>query len=185
MFRLCSTLRFWTGFHRTTFSSARPYLTKSTSATRTVPTSSSTPPPLTGWRKYAVEFKQKPGSHLTGTAAKTFLVLHELTAVVPLPIVYYGLTWAGLSVPVPDSLLEESNAKIRRVIKYYGWDIEPNSQAMVNMVAAYAIVKALMPLRLAARHVPVAMTPGLARIMDRALHRVRQFRHASPSGPSP
>ncbi|KAJ3359193.1 hypothetical protein GGF32_009565 [Allomyces javanicus] len=125
-----------------------------------VQTRSSTPPQLTGWRKYAAEF----------------------TAVVPLPIVYYGLTWAGLSVPVPESLLEESNAKIRRVIKYYGWNIEPDSQAMVNMVAAYAIVKTLMPLRLAAS---VTMTPGLARIMDRTMHRVRQFRRAPPSGSSP
>ncbi|KNE71372.1 hypothetical protein AMAG_15606 [Allomyces macrogynus ATCC 38327] len=113
-----------------------------------VQTSSSTPPQLTGWRKYAAKFKKKPGSH------------------------FY--------VSIID--FSQSNAEIRRVIKYYGWNIEPDSQAMVNMVAAYAIVKALMPLRLAAN---VAMTPGLARIMDRMLHRVRQFRRAPPSGSSP
>ncbi|KAL7753067.1 hypothetical protein RI367_001519 [Sorochytrium milnesiophthora] len=80
-----------------------------------------------------------------------FLLLHEVTAIVPLPIVYYTLSYTGLQLPIPESILEESNARIARVVKRYGWQVEPDSQVMVNLVTTYGIVKALMPVRLAVR----------------------------------
>ncbi|KAI9219753.1 hypothetical protein BC828DRAFT_406405 [Blastocladiella britannica] len=122
---------------------------------RSFTTAGAPPPQLKGWRKYAAQFKDKPA---------TFLILHEVTAIAPIGVFYYGIQWTGIAIPFPESLLEESNAKIQRVIKYYGWDIQPDSRVFVNLVASYAIVKMLMPVRIAAS---VAMTPAFARVIDR------------------
>ncbi|KAH8552170.1 hypothetical protein BGW37DRAFT_490901 [Umbelopsis sp. PMI_123] len=110
---------------------------------------------LRGWRKYAHQFRDKPASYVT-----SFAILHELTAVVPLPLVYYFLDYTQLNIPVPDDAITEGNRVVSKMRTKYGYEpLDPNSRAMVNMVAAYAVVKAILPLRVAAS---VAMTPFLA-----------------------
>ncbi|KAJ1561162.1 hypothetical protein HK096_005769, partial [Nowakowskiella sp. JEL0078] len=46
-----------------------------------------------GWRKYANAFRDKPGSYLIA-----FAILHEITAIVPLPLFYFLLS----SIPSVD-----------------------------------------------------------------------------------
>ncbi|KAI9364398.1 hypothetical protein DFJ73DRAFT_415489 [Zopfochytrium polystomum] len=72
------------------------------------------------WHKYAGQLRSAPASHLT-----SFLVLHELTAVVPLPIVYYALSATGAQLPLPallpDGVLDEGARRMRRVMLRFGW----------------------------------------------------------------
>ncbi|CAO3664209.1 unnamed protein product [Umbelopsis ramanniana] len=90
----------------------------------------------------------------------SFAVLHELTAIVPLPLVYYFLDYSQLNIPVPEDAITEGNRVISKMRTKYGYEpLDPNSRVMVNMVASYAVVKAILPLRIAAS---VAMTPFLA-----------------------
>ncbi|KAI9281248.1 hypothetical protein BC943DRAFT_330016 [Umbelopsis sp. AD052] len=110
---------------------------------------------LRGWRKYAHQFRDKPASYLT-----SFAILHELTAIVPLPLVYYFLDYSQLNIPVPEDAITEGNRVISKMRTKYGYEpLDPNSRVMLNMVASYAVVKAFLPLRIAAS---VAMTPFLA-----------------------
>jgi hypothetical protein len=92
---------------------------------------------LRGWRKYAHQFRDKPASYLT-----SFAVLHELTAIVPLPLVYYFLDYSQLNIPVPEDAITEGNRVISKMRTKYGYEpLDPNSRVMVNMVASYAVVK--------------------------------------------
>ncbi|KAI8332872.1 hypothetical protein BC941DRAFT_380971 [Chlamydoabsidia padenii] len=108
-----------------------------------------------GWRKYTEQFKNKPGSYIT-----TFAVLHELTAIVPFPLVYYGLSWSSIQLPVPEQAIHEGNRIVNKVRTRYGYEpLEADNRAMVNLATTYAIVKILLPLRIGAS---VAMTPFIA-----------------------
>lgn len=51
-----------------------------------------------GWRKYLHLLKERPASHLTA-----FALLHELTAILPFPLIYYPLKWFRLGeyIPIP------------------------------------------------------------------------------------
>ncbi|CAM0139067.1 hypothetical protein VKS41_003623 [Umbelopsis sp. WA50703] len=110
---------------------------------------------LRGWRKYAHQFRDKPASYIT-----SFAILHELTAIVPLPVVFYFLDYTQVSIPVPEEYIAEGNRVVSKMRTKYGYEpLDPNSRAMINMVASYAVVKALLPLRIAAS---VAMTPFMA-----------------------
>ncbi|KAI9323563.1 hypothetical protein BX666DRAFT_1846928 [Dichotomocladium elegans] len=111
---------------------------------------------LRGWRKYAHQFRDKPASYMT-----TFAILHEVTAIVPLPIVYYALEYSGMHIPLlPDTAVAEGNRIMSKVRTRYGYEpLDPNSRTMVNLATAYAVVKVLMPLRVAAS---VALTPFFA-----------------------
>ncbi|TPX73711.1 hypothetical protein CcCBS67573_g05024 [Chytriomyces confervae] len=120
--------------------------------------------------------KTSPASHLT-----SFVVLHELTALLPLPIVYYTLQTTGLRVPVSQDMLDEGTRRIDRIIARYnlggdgseggspseGRDVglgdsatRIRSETIVDMATAYAVVKLLMPVRIA---VSLALTPWFAR----------------------
>ncbi|KAJ3078517.1 hypothetical protein HK102_004437, partial [Quaeritorhiza haematococci] len=57
---------------------------------------------LRGWKKYADEFKDAPASHLM-----SFAILHELTAIIPLPIIYYILS--SLEEQVEEQQQEDNN----------------------------------------------------------------------------
>ncbi|KAI8968222.1 hypothetical protein BDF20DRAFT_803335, partial [Mycotypha africana] len=111
---------------------------------------------LTGYRKYAQQFKNKPGSYMT-----TFAILHELTAVAPFPFIYYALdSFPMLKIPFPDTIVSEGNRYMNKVRVHYGYEpLEPDNRVMMNLVTAYCIVKALLPVRIAAS---VAMTPFFA-----------------------
>src|SRR5688572_5198193 len=68
---------------------------------RKLATSSSSSPnnqteTLKGWRKHAAHFRSKPGSYII-----SFAILHELTAVIPIPLVYIFLSTTGMQIPFP------------------------------------------------------------------------------------
>ncbi|KAG0325250.1 hypothetical protein BGZ99_000905 [Dissophora globulifera] len=135
-------LRFYTS--KNTTAAAVP---SSSAATATATTVSETAqaaasPKLSKFKQYAEQFKNKPASHLIA-----FGILHEITAVVPLPIVYFTLVETGVKIPFPDQAMEEANRSVARVAKYYGWDLEgtEGAKVMLNMATSYALVKALMP----------------------------------------
>ncbi|RCH84803.1 hypothetical protein CU097_006431 [Rhizopus azygosporus] len=110
---------------------------------------------LTGYRKYAQQFKSKPGSYMTA-----FAVLHELTAIAPFPVIYYALDASSITIPFSNSLVEEGNKFINKVRVHYGYEqLEPDNKVMIHLVTTYCIVKALLPVRLAAS---AAMTPMVA-----------------------
>ncbi|CAO3569501.1 unnamed protein product [Mortierella alpina] len=114
------------------------------------PSPSPSPPPRTSsssvsgertasqFRQYAEQFKNKPASYLV-----SFGILHELTAVVPLPIVYFALAETGLKIPFPEQAMEEGNKFVGRVARYYGWNLEgaDGARVMLNMATSYAVVK--------------------------------------------
>ncbi|ORX59623.1 hypothetical protein DM01DRAFT_1333087 [Hesseltinella vesiculosa] len=117
-------------------------LTTSTTATR-------------GWKKYVHQFKDKPASYIT-----SFAILHELTAIAPFPFIYYALSWSDIKVPVPEQALTEGNKIINKVRGRYGYEpLAQDDQTMVHLAVTYAIVKAMLPLRIG---VSVAMTPFVA-----------------------
>lgn len=126
---------------------------------------------LTGYRKYAQQFKNKPGSYMT-----TFAVLHELTAVAPFPFIYWTLDASSVKIPFPDTVVLEGNKFINKARVYYGYEpLEAENRVMMNLVTTYCIVKvrrmfinkndlltnlqALLPVRIAAS---VGMTPFFA-----------------------
>ncbi|KAF8949105.1 hypothetical protein BGZ47_010608 [Haplosporangium gracile] len=142
-----------------------------TTTTTTATTVSEIPKKLSKFRQYAEQFKNKPASHLI-----SFGVLHEITAIVPLPIVYFALVETGVKIPFPEQAIEEGNRFVGRVAKYYGWNLEgaDGARTMLNMATSYAFVKALMPLRLA---LCVWMTPWTAtRIVSPAMNFWRRFK---------
>lgn len=51
-----------------------------------------------GWRRYIDRLKERPTSHITA-----FAILHELTAIIPFPLIYYPLKWSRLGeyLPIP------------------------------------------------------------------------------------
>ncbi|KAF1806103.1 hypothetical protein FB192DRAFT_1265003, partial [Mucor lusitanicus] len=107
------------------------------------------------YRKYAQQFKSKPGSYMT-----TFAILHELTAVAPFPFIYWALEASSVKIPFPDSVVSEGNRFINKARVYYGYEpLEPENRVMMNLVTTYCIVKALLPVRIAAS---VGMTPFFA-----------------------
>ncbi|KAJ2726258.1 hypothetical protein GGI07_000735 [Coemansia sp. Benny D115] len=110
-----------------------------------------------GWRKYADAFRDRPASHLTA-----FAILHEVTAVAPLFGVYYALDRFEFKLPVvPQAALEEGNRYINRLREYFGMErLALDSPVLLHLATSYAVVKAAMPLRVAAS---LAATPWLAR----------------------
>jgi hypothetical protein len=93
--------------------------------------------PLTGYRKYAQQFKNKPGSYMT-----SFAILHEITAVVPFPFIYLALDASSAKIPFPENLVSEGNRFINKARVYYGYEpLEADSRVMMNLVTTYCIVK--------------------------------------------
>ncbi|KAG0299445.1 hypothetical protein BGZ97_003699 [Linnemannia gamsii] len=119
------------------YSSSTPTTTTSSATTATSATSE-IPMKLSKFRQYAEQFKNKPASHLI-----SFGILHEITAIVPLPIVYFALVETGVKIPFPEQAIEEGNRFVGRVAKYYGWDLEgaEGARTMLNMATSYAVVK--------------------------------------------
>jgi hypothetical protein len=138
----------------------------------------------------------------------SFAILHEITAIVPLPIFFYTLEWTNASALsiVPESYLETGQEFVHRLIRRYPqWfqsmaSDETNTQRstvdhlnrdlsnstvddqqttsdvkslstdlqnslviarkILHLATSYALVKLMLPLRLAAS---AAMTPCIAR----------------------
>ncbi|KAL1920761.1 uncharacterized protein VTP21DRAFT_11396 [Calcarisporiella thermophila] len=123
---------------------------------------------LKGWRKYAHQFRDKPASYII-----SFAVLHELTAVIPLPMVYYTLKYTDLKVPFPQEAIEEGNKFASRIKKKFGYnEVAEDSRVMLNIALSYCIVKALLPVRIAAS---VWMTPWFAERVISPITRVAKW----------
>ncbi|KAJ2859692.1 hypothetical protein GGH94_005965 [Coemansia aciculifera] len=112
--------------------------------------------PERGWRRQLLAFKQRPASHITA-----FAVLHELTAIVPLVGVYYALDYLQPQMPFPQSVLEEGNRYINKLRTYVGLQqLDADSPVLLHLATSYAVVKAAVPLRIAAS---LALTPWFSR----------------------
>ena len=94
---------------------------------------------LKGWRKYAAQFRSKPGSYII-----SFAILHELTAIIPIPLVYIFLSTTGIQIPFPQQVLDEGNKFINKVVTYYNYPpFENGSRVALNAATSYAVVKVL------------------------------------------
>jgi len=70
--------------------------------------------------------------------------LHELTAIVPIPLVYIFLSSTGVQIPFPQQVLDEGNKFINKVVTYYGYPpFENGSRIALNAATSYAVVKVL------------------------------------------
>ncbi len=51
-----------------------------------------------GWRRYIDRLTERPASHITA-----FAILHEVTAILPFPLIYFPLKWlrVGEYLPIP------------------------------------------------------------------------------------
>jgi hypothetical protein len=51
-----------------------------------------------GWRRYIDRLKERPASHITA-----FAILHEITAILPFPLIYFPLKWSHIGgyLPIP------------------------------------------------------------------------------------
>jgi hypothetical protein len=98
-------------------------------------------------KKYFAEalkfVKQKPGSHLS-----SFLILHEVTAIVPIPVFYYFLDKYDITYSIPSEYTDSGSKRMTKMLAYFGMDVDVNSKQMIHWVASYVIVKAMMPLRI-------------------------------------
>ncbi|KAJ3414880.1 hypothetical protein HDV05_005944 [Chytridiales sp. JEL 0842] len=148
------------------------------------------------WKAQAAQIRKSPGSHLT-----SFLILHEMTAVLPIPFIYYTIQVTGYQIPVPQNLVDEGNRRMGKLMRKWfpdeeekqqvgalpsglsesdnkgasyvtsdlapstlkagKWDVGRGARVIVDLATSYAIVKLLMPVRLAAS---LAMTPWFARV---------------------
>ncbi|EMC93825.1 hypothetical protein BAUCODRAFT_48959, partial [Baudoinia panamericana UAMH 10762] len=122
-------------------------------------------------RQYTSPLRNAPVSHIT-----TFLVLHELTAIVPLfglaAAFHYG-NWLPRSVSEGEWAAEGSK-RFDRWLRKRGWisDDSPSAEGLsgeqgaagarvvIELATAYAITKALLPVRLV---LSVWATPWFAR----------------------
>ena len=108
-------------------------------------------------QKYAHLLRDKPVSHLIA-----FGVLHELTAIVPLPLVYLSLSWLDIPLPFPRAWLEEGNRRMNAMLQYFfKTQVKEDSRALMYMGMSYAAVKAALPLRIG---LCLYWMPGFARI---------------------
>lgn len=108
--------------------------------------------------KYAVNFINTPVSHVT-----SFLVLHELTAVVPLFGLWGAFHYLDYTPMMSDWLMERGIEFIKKMGERNGWDFstpEMGYKLIVQGAASYAIVKTILPFRAA---FSLLLTPWFAR----------------------
>ncbi|OMJ26641.1 hypothetical protein AYI69_g3953 [Smittium culicis] len=112
---------------------------------------------LTGWRKYKKRFQNKPGSHLA-----SFIILHELTAIVPLFALFYLMQTFDFNFHIPQEILDSGDRYISKILEYFGLEnsITKGSKSFVYMLTSYAIIKSMLPLRIA---LCFALTPLFSR----------------------
>ncbi|CAF0859048.1 unnamed protein product [Adineta steineri] len=124
-----------------------------------------------GWRRYIDQLKDRPASHITA-----FAILHEVTAILPFPLIYFPLKWLNIGqyLPIPIEYIQEGNKKINRVRTRYGFEpLDESSMVLVNLSMTYAIVKILLPLRIG---LSLMLTPWLASIITRSLSGLKRFK---------
>lgn len=103
-------------------------------------------------RPYTTQFIYAPVSHVTA-----FLILHELTAIVPLIGVWYALhqyhdVFMSSTLDLPTWALEKGTKVIDEVLKewdFANYSLTDKMKFISEGAYAYVIVKAMFPLRLA------------------------------------
>jgi hypothetical protein len=96
------------------------------------------------WKQAKAQFKNSPKTHLT-----SFLILHEVSALLPIPLVYLGLSSFDVKIPFPSDLLLVANQKVSKLLDFFNFPIlESDSQTLLHWASAYLLVKSLMPLRI-------------------------------------
>ncbi|EPY53426.1 fungal protein [Schizosaccharomyces cryophilus OY26] len=89
--------------------------------------------------KQAEKFKNKPFSYVIA-----FLFLHEITAILPLPVfflLFHSLDWIPPGLPV--EYLDKGSGVASRIFEKMGYNlpIEQVSKVLIDGAAAYACVK--------------------------------------------
>ncbi|AOW02654.1 uncharacterized protein YALI1_C15105g [Yarrowia lipolytica] len=110
-------------------------------------------------RPLARRFKNAPVSYVT-----SFLIVHEITAIIPL----FGLWWYFNRydfVPpgLPDWLIVKGMSVIDKLLETQGWsflNMENSARVVMQGAAAYALVKATLPVRIP---ISLLLTPPFAR----------------------
>ncbi|KAJ3195929.1 Talin-1 [Irineochytrium annulatum] len=135
-------------------------------------------------KQQIAELRAHPGSSLTA-----FMLLHELTALVPIPVFYWIITTTGVQVPIPEEAVRDAGNRMAKMLKKFGLKglepLEPTQEAgagamsasedganstavqsarfLMDLGTSYAIVKALMPARVA---VSLLLTPWFSRVVN-------------------
>lgn len=110
-------------------------------------------------RPLASRFKNAPLSYVT-----SFLIVHEITAILPL----FGLWWYFnkydfIPPGLPDWLIVKGMSVIDKLLETQGWsflNMENSARVVMQGAAAYALVKATLPVRIP---ISLLMTPPFAR----------------------
>ncbi|ORY82545.1 hypothetical protein BCR37DRAFT_392757 [Protomyces lactucae-debilis] len=129
-------------------------------------------------QKYADRLKSHPASHVT-----SFLVLHELTAIVPLPILFWffhSFDWTPAGLPT--DLVEKGVKAADKQLSKWGFNYTGNDESryVFEGAAAYAVVKMLLPLRVG---LSLSLTPWFARRIVVPI--TRQFKRTKPVAKGP
>ncbi|CAK9440265.1 uncharacterized protein LODBEIA_P43650 [Lodderomyces beijingensis] len=97
-------------------------------------------------RSYASKFINAPFSHLI-----SFLILHELTAIIPLFGIWYYLHHHPGIVPLdlPQWALSKGSKVLDSLLEQFQWNFNTSDKIVLMMEGAYAftIVKLLLPVR--------------------------------------
>ncbi|KAK9456995.1 hypothetical protein V1511DRAFT_495915 [Dipodascopsis uninucleata] len=108
------------------------------------------------FQPYAAPLLQSPGSYIF-----TFLLLHEVTAVVPLIFLIWLFNVTEWVPPLPESLIETGKQFFENSVDPNGvLSAEESAKMLLRGASAYAIVKASLPLRIM---ISIAATPWFAR----------------------
>jgi hypothetical protein len=139
------------------------------------------PPPSNGktaslgktlnFKEIVQNLKKSPSSHLI-----SFLILHELTAIIPVLIIFLILNQIEYEVNLESEYLEQGKKFANYFIKKLGLEESENVlKYTFNLTAAYAMVKLALPIRLAAC---VALTPAFAnRVIQPIVSRVKNIKN--------
>ena len=103
-------------------------------------------------RLYQRHFPSAPVSYFV-----SFAILHEITAIVPIPILYFALSTAEFVPSIDPEYVEYGT---RLASKYFKHETGEIDMRIIYLASAYGITKLMMPWRLAAS---VMMTPWFAR----------------------
>jgi hypothetical protein len=112
--------------------------------------------------KYLTQFQSQPTSYFI-----SFFILHEITAIVPIPLFY--LTFQYLDVTLPFLSDTTNPTRVLKILQYFGIhsgeeSINTESIETAKMIlyatAAYGVVKLLLPVRVA---LSVYWTPWMAK----------------------
>ena len=130
---------------------SNPTSPTSRSSDPTISNSSAVNPPSSnipqrkGWKGYLSQFQSQPTSHLI-----SFLLLHELTAILPLPLLYMGFTYFDVNFSIPVDSLSSYVSSVTKLLTWLKldqisiWD----SNSILKLATCYGIVKASLPIRL-------------------------------------